>query len=197
MDDLPFALWLGMIPTVRVESKGLWGRLFLSLWLISSEYSSLPSTSGAGITAERTWHRILTERLKNVWPSGKHYSFPSASSTLPGSCASCPPPGYWILNSFSLHLQISIQSNLWLPPYPSPIPHLQMALKKGNPRWVFQFILSKNICISSVSRPCPESSTSPARWLSLAEEWRCRWGYGVVRVSGVGDSFQMTRDELE
>ena len=31
MDDLPFALWLGMIPTVRVESKGLWGRLFLSL----------------------------------------------------------------------------------------------------------------------------------------------------------------------
>ena len=22
MDDLPFALWLGMIPTVRVESKG-------------------------------------------------------------------------------------------------------------------------------------------------------------------------------
>ena len=27
MDDLPIALWLGMIPTVRVESKGLWGRL--------------------------------------------------------------------------------------------------------------------------------------------------------------------------
>ena len=26
MDDLPFALWLGMIPTVRVESKGLWWR---------------------------------------------------------------------------------------------------------------------------------------------------------------------------
>ena len=25
MDDLPFALWLRMIPTVRVESKGLWG----------------------------------------------------------------------------------------------------------------------------------------------------------------------------
>ena len=25
MDDLPFALWLGMILTVRVESKGLWG----------------------------------------------------------------------------------------------------------------------------------------------------------------------------
>ena len=22
MDDLPFALWLGMIPTLRVESKG-------------------------------------------------------------------------------------------------------------------------------------------------------------------------------
>ena len=27
MNDLPFSLWLGMIPTVRVESKGLWGRL--------------------------------------------------------------------------------------------------------------------------------------------------------------------------
>ena len=25
LDDLPFALWLRMIPTVRVESKGLWG----------------------------------------------------------------------------------------------------------------------------------------------------------------------------
>ena len=25
MDDLPFALWLGMIPTVRVESKGSGG----------------------------------------------------------------------------------------------------------------------------------------------------------------------------
>ena len=31
MDDLPFALWLGTIPTVRVESKGLWGRLSISL----------------------------------------------------------------------------------------------------------------------------------------------------------------------
>ena len=25
MDDLPFGLWLGMIPTVRVESKGSGG----------------------------------------------------------------------------------------------------------------------------------------------------------------------------
>ena len=32
---------------------------------------------------------------------------------------------------------------------------------------------------------------------SLAEEWRCRWMRGVVKVSGVGDSFLMTRDELE
>ena len=31
MDDLPFALWLGMIPTVRVKSKGSWGRMSLSL----------------------------------------------------------------------------------------------------------------------------------------------------------------------
>ena len=31
LDDLPFALWLVMIPTVRVESKGLWGRLSLCL----------------------------------------------------------------------------------------------------------------------------------------------------------------------
>ena len=60
----------------------------------------------------------------------------------------------------------------------------------------FQFTFSKNVCIPSASRPCPESSTSPAGWLSLAEEWRCRWGLGVVRVLGVGDSFQMARDEL-
>ena len=25
MDDLPFALWLGMIPTIRVEAKGSGG----------------------------------------------------------------------------------------------------------------------------------------------------------------------------
>ena len=31
LDDLPFALWLGMMPTLRVESKGLWGSLSLSL----------------------------------------------------------------------------------------------------------------------------------------------------------------------
>ena len=49
MDDLPLALWLGMIPTVTVESKGLWRMLAISH--IRSEYSSLPSTSGAGIPA--------------------------------------------------------------------------------------------------------------------------------------------------
>jgi len=38
-----FAVQLGMMPTVRVESKGPWGRLSLSLWLISSEYGSVPS----------------------------------------------------------------------------------------------------------------------------------------------------------
>ena len=53
MDDLPFALWLGMMPTVREESKGLWGRLSFSLSVISSEYSSVPTTSGAGIPAGR------------------------------------------------------------------------------------------------------------------------------------------------
>ena len=31
LDDLPFALWLRMIPTVRVKSKGSWGRMSLSL----------------------------------------------------------------------------------------------------------------------------------------------------------------------
>ena len=58
LDDLPFALLLGMILTirvaVRVESKGLWRRLSLSLLLISSEYSTLPSTSATGIPAGRT-----------------------------------------------------------------------------------------------------------------------------------------------
>ena len=52
MDDLPFALWLGMIPTVTAESKGLWRMLAISH--IRSEYSSLPSTSGAGIPTGRT-----------------------------------------------------------------------------------------------------------------------------------------------
>ena len=27
-----------------------------------------------------------------------------------------------------------MQSHLWLPLYPGPIPHLQMAIKKGKPR---------------------------------------------------------------
>ena len=53
LDDLPFAPWLGMMPTVREESKGLWGRLSFSLSVISSEYSSVPTTSGAGIPAGR------------------------------------------------------------------------------------------------------------------------------------------------
>ena len=121
-----------MIPTFRVEC--LWGRLSLSLWLISSEYSSLPSISGAGIPAGRMWLPSLTGRLKKVWPSGRRFSFPSASSFPPGSCASCQPPGYWVVNSSSLLLQIYMQSHLWLPLYPGPIPHLQMALKKGKAR---------------------------------------------------------------
>ena len=61
-------------------------------------------------------------------------SFPSASSFPPRSCASCPPPGYWVVNSSSLLLQISMQPHLWLPVYPGPIPHMQMAIKKGKPR---------------------------------------------------------------
>ena len=53
MDDLSFALWLGRIPTVRVESKGPWGRLSISLLLIGNEYSSILSTSGVRILAGR------------------------------------------------------------------------------------------------------------------------------------------------
>ena len=69
MDELPFALWLGMISTVRMESMGLWGRLSLSLWLISSQYSPLPSISGAWIQTGRKWPPSLTGRLKKVWTS--------------------------------------------------------------------------------------------------------------------------------
>ena len=78
----------------------------------------------------------LTGRLRQVWPSGRHYSFPCASSFPPGSCASCPSPGCWVLNSSSILLQISMQSHLWLPFQPGPIPHLQMAIKKGKTRGV-------------------------------------------------------------
>ena len=134
MNALPFALWFGMIPTVRVESKGSWGRLSLSPWLICSEYTSIPSISGAELKAGRTRPPSLTRKLRYVWPTGRHYSFPSASSFLPGSCASCSPLGYWVVNSFSFLLQISMQSHLWLPLYPGPIPHLQIAIKKGKPR---------------------------------------------------------------
>ena len=38
------------------------------------------------------------------------------------------------MNSSYLPFQISLQSHLWLPPYPGPTRHLQMALKKGKPR---------------------------------------------------------------
>ena len=136
MDDLPFALWLGMMPTVRVESMVSCGRLSLSLWLIISEYSSSPSISGEEIKVGRTQPPSLTGRLREVWSSGRHYSFPSASSFPPGSCASCLPPGYWVVNSSSFLLQTSMQSHLWLPLYPGPIPHLQMAIKKVKPRGV-------------------------------------------------------------
>ena len=134
MDDLPFALWLGMISTVRVESKVSWGRLSLSLWLISSEYSSSPSTSGVEIKAERTQPPSLIGRFRYVWPSSRHYSFPNASSFPFGTYASCPPPGYWVVNSSFLILKLSMQSILWLPLFSGPILHLQMAIKKGTPR---------------------------------------------------------------
>ena len=141
MDDRPFSLWLEMIPIVRVESKASWGRLSISPWLSSSEYSSIPSTSGAEIKAGRRRPPSLTGRLRLVWSSGRHYSFPSASSFPPGSCASCPPPGYWVVNFSSLLWQISMQSHLWLPLYPGLIPHLQIAIKKVKPwrglPWLF------------------------------------------------------------
>ena len=105
-----------------------------AMWLSRSEHSSLPFTTGAEIPAGRTWPPSLSRRLRQIWPSGRHYSFSSASSFPPASCASWPPPDYWVLNSSSLLLQISMQSHLWLPLNPGPIPHLQMALRKGKPR---------------------------------------------------------------
>ena len=124
---------LGWYPQLELNQRAL---REAALWLSLSEYSSLPSTSGAGIPAGRMWPPSLTELLKKVWPSSRHYSFPSASSFPPGSCASCQPPGYWVVNSSSLLLQIYMQSHLWLPLYPGPIPHLQMAIKKGKTRGV-------------------------------------------------------------
>ena len=177
MDDLPFALWLGMIPTVRVESKGSWGRLSRSPWLISSEYSSIPSTSGVEIKARRIRSPSLTGRLRYVWPSGRHYYFPSAYSFLP-SWVLCKLPTSWLLGCefllpflANIHAVSLVASSLPRP-YPSPADgNKEGKTKEGSAKIIF----SKNICISSPSRPCPDSSCSPTRWLSsLAGERRWR-----------------------
>ena len=134
---------LGMMPTVIVDSKGPWMRLSLSPWIISSEFHSRRSMSGGGSPARRTWSPArLTGNPCCVWPSGRHHSFPSASSFPPGSWPSCPPLGYWDMN-FTLPLEISSQPHLWLPPYPGPAFHLQMALKKRKPgrEWPKSFFL--------------------------------------------------------
>ena len=140
----------------------------------------------------------LTGRLRQVWSSGRHYSFPSASSFPPGSCASCPPPGYRVVNSFSFLLQISMQSHLWLPLYPGPIPHLQIAIKKGKPRRGLQrslflkmpvFLLLPDPVLNHQDLQLDDSVTQQGS--GDAD----RVGGKVVRYGG--DGFQMTRDELE
>ena len=58
LDDLPFALWLGMIPTVRVESMGSGG-------CGPSPCDSVGvSAAGAGIPAGRMGSPSLTRRLR-------------------------------------------------------------------------------------------------------------------------------------
>ena len=132
-----------MMPTVIVDSKGPWMRLSLSLWIISSEFHSRCSMSGGGTPARRTRSPArLTGNPWCVWPSGWHHSFPSASSFPPVSWPSCPSLGYWDVN-FTLPLEISPQPHLWLPPYPGPAFHQQMALKKIKPGrgWSKSFFL--------------------------------------------------------
>ena len=114
--------------------NGPQGWLSISLCLLGSEYSSIPSTSGVRIPAGRPWPPSLTRSLRYVWLSVRRYSFPSAYSFPLGSCASRPPPGYWLLISSSIHLQIYMNPHLWLTLYPGPIFLLKTALKKGKPR---------------------------------------------------------------
>ena len=54
LDDLPVTLWLGMVPTVIVESNGSGGGCPSSYDSVGVEYSSLLSTSEGGIPAGRT-----------------------------------------------------------------------------------------------------------------------------------------------
>ena len=141
----------------------------------------------------------LTGRLRQVWPSGRHYSFPCASSFPPGSCASCPSPGCWVLNSSSILLQISMQSHLWLPFQPGPIPHLQMAIKKGKPRRglprslflkMYAFFLFSDPVLNHQDLQLDDSVAQQGSGDADSV------GGKLVRYGG-GDGFQMTTQELE
>ena len=134
MDDLPFSLWLGMIPTVRVKSKGSGGCGPSPCDSVGVSAALSPPYLVQEFQQEGCDLQVQPEDSGRCGPQVDAIVFPIAFSFPPGSCESCPPPGYWVLNSSSLLLQISIQSHLWLPLYPSPIPHRQMALKKGEPR---------------------------------------------------------------
>ena len=124
-----FTVQSGMMPTVRVESKGPWGRLSLSPWLISSEVSSIPSMSRAGIPAGRMWPPArLTRRLRWVWPLVGTFLFPVPLPSLLG-----PEQAALVLVSgleIPLPFQISLQLHAFAPSLPRPCPHLQMALRK-------------------------------------------------------------------
>ena len=95
------------------------------------------------------------------------------------SCVLCKLPISWLLGCefllsslANIHAVSFVASSLPRP-YPSPAD----SNKEGKTmEGSTQIILSKNACIPSPSRPCPESSRSPTRWFSsLAGEWRCRW----------------------
>ena len=84
---------------------------------------------------------------------------------------------------------------------PRPNPSPEDGIKEGKTKeGSHQSMVSKNVCMTSASRPCPKSA-SPDRSLSLPGKWRFRcWGEAGWRagsLSGVEDSFQMTRDEVE
>ena len=143
-----FAAQLGMMPIVRVESKGPWGKLSLSPWLINSEYSSTPFMSRAGIPTRRTWPPVgLTRRRVDLalWlaPFFSQNFFPHSwmLSNLPTSWFL----GYELLLPFLPNVP---RAPLVAPSIPRPSPSPAEDTKEEKTRkGAAQFILSKNVPI--------------------------------------------------
>lgn len=157
-----------MIPTVR-GIKGLWGRQCFHVGSVE-EYVS-PFTSGAGIPAGSMWTSKFNWKTQACLILSRHYSFPVL---LPSSWVLAKLPTSWFLGSWIPPPFFSL-ANMHAVPLVASSLFTQLPTLTG--KWHFKE--GKTITVSPPSsfflkclhsfffQTCPESLTSPARWLSL------------------------------